>query len=291
MSAELTPTEFRLLHALALEAGRVVTPRGADAARSGAGASATATGQSTSSSGSFATRSTGERPGTRSSTRATGSATSSRLRPSSGRGPAAAEGGREAAQPRALADRLERARPRAGVRPRACRCSSGSSTARSSRRTWTSSSPCASPGLLDQAASGLNVRSDDGRSPKATLAEIRTRVEELSERQARLWSRELCSRARRGGDRHRPRRGLHRAEERDELARALPPGDLPGADPARGRPGPAVPVHLGALAQPRRLRPRPGDGRGATGAREGARGAAPLPRGRRQAACSSRSRT
>ena len=46
-------------------------------------------------------------------------------------------------------------------------------------------------GLLDQAASGLNVRSDDGRSPRAVLVEIRKRVEELSERQVRLWNREL----------------------------------------------------------------------------------------------------
>src|SRR6478736_8491193 len=47
-------------------------------------------------------------------------------------------------------------------------------------------------GLLDQAASGLNVRSDDGRTPRSTLAEIRKRVEALAERQARLWSKELC---------------------------------------------------------------------------------------------------
>ena len=47
-------------------------------------------------------------------------------------------------------------------------------------------------GLLDQAASGLNVRSDDGRTPRATLAEIRKRVEALIERQTQLWSRELC---------------------------------------------------------------------------------------------------
>jgi polyphosphate kinase len=47
-------------------------------------------------------------------------------------------------------------------------------------------------GLLDQVASGLNVRSDDGRSPKTTLAEVRARIEELLERQGRLWSRELC---------------------------------------------------------------------------------------------------
>ena len=35
-------------------------------------------------------------------------------------------------------------------------------------------------GLLDQVASGLNVRSDDGRTPKTTLAEIRKRVDQLS---------------------------------------------------------------------------------------------------------------
>ena len=47
-------------------------------------------------------------------------------------------------------------------------------------------------GLLDQAASGLNVRSEDGRTPRVMLAEIRKRVEALIERQTRLWSRDLC---------------------------------------------------------------------------------------------------
>jgi polyphosphate kinase len=46
-------------------------------------------------------------------------------------------------------------------------------------------------GLLGQAASGLNVRSDDGRTPKAMLAEIRSRVESLTARQAKLWAGEL----------------------------------------------------------------------------------------------------
>ncbi len=46
-------------------------------------------------------------------------------------------------------------------------------------------------GLLDQLASGLNVRSADGRSPQTTLAEIRDRVEALTARQAALWSEEL----------------------------------------------------------------------------------------------------
>jgi polyphosphate kinase len=46
-------------------------------------------------------------------------------------------------------------------------------------------------GLLDQAASGLNVRSDDGSTPRAMLAEIRTRVEALNARQAKLWVDDL----------------------------------------------------------------------------------------------------
>jgi polyphosphate kinase len=46
-------------------------------------------------------------------------------------------------------------------------------------------------GLLDQAASGLNVRSDDGSTPRAMLAEIRPRVEALAARQAKLWAGEL----------------------------------------------------------------------------------------------------
>src|SRR5262245_66324897 len=43
-------------------------------------------------------------------------------------------------------------------------------------------------GLLDQVASGLNVRSTDGRTPKAILAEIRTRIETLTGRQQALWA-------------------------------------------------------------------------------------------------------
>ena len=46
-------------------------------------------------------------------------------------------------------------------------------------------------GLLDQAASGLNVRSDDGRTPRQTLVEIRRRVEELVVEEERLWRDEL----------------------------------------------------------------------------------------------------
>ena len=46
-------------------------------------------------------------------------------------------------------------------------------------------------GLMGQAATGLAVRSPDGRTALGALAEIRERVCELSGEQSRLWSREL----------------------------------------------------------------------------------------------------
>ncbi|MGH3083027.1 MAG: RNA degradosome polyphosphate kinase, partial [Gaiellaceae bacterium] len=46
-------------------------------------------------------------------------------------------------------------------------------------------------GLMGQVASEVSVRSADGRTPMETLAEVRQRVMELSERQAKLWRREL----------------------------------------------------------------------------------------------------
>jgi polyphosphate kinase len=46
-------------------------------------------------------------------------------------------------------------------------------------------------GLLGQEAAEIAVRSTDGRTPSATLAEIRERVLALTARQSKLWSREL----------------------------------------------------------------------------------------------------
>ncbi len=46
-------------------------------------------------------------------------------------------------------------------------------------------------GLLDQEATGLGVLSADGLSPGQALADIRSRVSELSARQSKLWKREL----------------------------------------------------------------------------------------------------
>jgi len=46
-------------------------------------------------------------------------------------------------------------------------------------------------GLLDQAESGLSVRSSDGLTPREALAAIRPRVEELVMSQSRLWRKRL----------------------------------------------------------------------------------------------------
>jgi polyphosphate kinase len=46
-------------------------------------------------------------------------------------------------------------------------------------------------GLLDQAESGLSVRSSDGLTPREALAKIRPRVEELVATQSRLWRKRL----------------------------------------------------------------------------------------------------
>jgi polyphosphate kinase len=46
-------------------------------------------------------------------------------------------------------------------------------------------------GLLGQLASGVGVRSADGRTPTEAMAEIRRRVTDLTARQAKLWRRDL----------------------------------------------------------------------------------------------------
>ena len=47
-------------------------------------------------------------------------------------------------------------------------------------------------GLLDQAASGLVVRSPDGKRPQEVLREIREQVLAMSRAQSKLWAAELC---------------------------------------------------------------------------------------------------
>src|SRR5215468_3239185 len=47
-------------------------------------------------------------------------------------------------------------------------------------------------GLVGQATAGVSARSPDGRTPRQTLADARSRVLELYAQQARLWADELC---------------------------------------------------------------------------------------------------
>ena len=78
--------------------------------------------------------------------------------------------------------------------------------------------------------------------------------------------------------------GRRRHRERARGARrALRAPGLPGADAARDRPRPAVPLHLEPLAEPRRRPPRSRPGHRGAGAGEGAEGAPrPLPAARRR---------
>ena len=109
---------------------------------------------------------------------------------------------------------------------------------------------------------------------------------ELTAEQARLWRDELCPALAAEGIRvgRLPRR---HHEELAELGVGVRPPDLPGPHAARRRPGTAVPVHLGPVAQPRRARARPRVGRGALRARQGPRGPAALRRRRRARAADS----
>ena len=147
---------------------------------------------------------------------------------------------------------------------------------RSSRRTWTSSSWSASraapPGRLRRSPCARPTASRRGRA-----GTIRERVLGLTARQAKLWKKLRPHSPRR---RSRSRRWATRRRRAARARGAVPAGDLPGADAARRRARAAVPVHLRALAQPRRARPRPGDRRGAVRARQGAGGPAALLPGR-----------
>ena len=145
-------------------------------------------------------------------------------------------------------------------------------------------------GLLDQAASGLNVRSDDGRTPRAMLAEIRTRVEALTARQARLWADELVPALAAEGIRIGTIADCT-DEELEELSVRFRQDIYPVLTPLAVGPGQPFPLHLGAVAEPRGIRPRPRDRGGAArpcqGARKGSRASSRSAR----AASSSRSRT
>ena len=111
-------------------------------------------------------------------------------------------------------------------------------------------------GLKRRADMGLQVASPDGLTPREVLAALGDR-----DRDAGRPARPLLPRRRRA--RRSTREGIHIRrwdalddEEKARLGRVLPQQDLPGADAARRRPGAPVPLHLRAVAQPRRARAR-----------------------------------
>ena len=168
-------------------------------------------------------------------------------------------------------------------RTRRCRCSSASSSARSGSRTSTSSTWSGSPTCTTRSTPGVDARGADGMSASEQLRAIRETVIAQRERSSAAVDRELRPPLAEHGIRLDLARGAstrRSAPSSTELFRA--PG-LPGADAARDRAGPAVPLHLQPLAQPRRRPARPRPGRRGPRPREGPEGAArPLPLGRRR---------
>ena len=80
-------------------------------------------------------------------------------------------------------------------------------------------------GLMGQEAAGVAVRSADGRTPSAALAEIRERVLELTRAPVEAVEPGARPGAARGGDRHRPgrrvlREGARRARAAASTARS-----------------------------------------------------------------------
>ncbi len=145
-------------------------------------------------------------------------------------------------------------------------------------------------GVHDQVDARIDARGPDGLAPTEVLEGIAEHVGELDRRHARAVL---------GGDPARP--GASRASgssscedsgRRPQEHRApLPRADLPGADAARGRSRPAVPLHLQPLAEPDRAPPRPRPRPRGVRPRQGAQGGAAAVRRDRARTRSSRSRT
>ena len=142
-------------------------------------------------------------------------------------------------------------------------------------------------GLMDQEAAGF--ARPLGRRPHprpGARGDQGQRVTELTGRQAKLWKRELRPALAAEGIEIVTIEECTPKELRAARGR-VHARHLPRADAARGRRGPAVPVHLRAVALARRAGRRPGHGGGAVRPRQGAGGPRPVRR-RRQAARASR---
>ena len=82
-------------------------------------------------------------------------------------------------QPRALVARLQRARARSWPRTSACRCSSASSSSRSTATNLDEFFMVRVAGLHDQVDAGIDARGPDGLTPAETIERIAERAREL----------------------------------------------------------------------------------------------------------------
>ena len=99
-------------------------------------------------------------------------------------------------------------------------------------------------GLLDQVATGLPMRSADGRTPQRTLTEIRLRVLELVNAQSKLWRNELCPALAREGIRVSTVEDATESE-RDELEQVFARQIYPVLTPLAVGPGQPFPYISG----------------------------------------------
>ncbi len=106
-------------------------------------------------------------------------------------------------------------------------------------------------GLKRRADMGLQMSSPDGLTPREVLAKLGDRTATLVDRHARCFLEDVGPKLDGRGHPHPPV-GRPRRRGEGTARRVLREQDLPGADPARGRPGAPVPVHLRAVAQSRR---------------------------------------
>ena len=111
-------------------------------------------------------------------------------------------------------------------------------------------------GLMDQVAAGVAVRSPDGLTPQAALAEIRKRAFALAADQAKLWKRNLRPALEAQGIVVAEIEDLE-PEELEELERVFDREIFPVLTPLAVGPGQPFPYISGPLAQPRPVRPRP----------------------------------
>ena len=143
-------------------------------------------------------------------------------------------------------------------RTRRCRCWSGPGSWPSSRSNLDEFFMVRVAGLKRRIATGLALRSASGLEPREVLEEISVVAHELMARQARIFMGDVRPALAEEGITLVRWDELSPAEQ-EMLGVDVPRAGLPGADAAGRRPGAPVPLHLRALAQPRRRRGQPQD--------------------------------